>query len=190
MAKGRSRTDVTGLLAQWAEGAPEAEARLMAAVYLELRRIAAAYMRHERCAQTLQPTALVHEAYARLARQQRPTFEGRAHFYGIAARLMRQVLVDHARERAARKRAGVRVSLSASKVAHPSNGRGLDVIALHEALDDLARLDARQARIVELRYFGGLTEAEVAAALGLSPATIRREVASARYFLGSRLRSR
>ena len=190
MSDAGSAADITRLLADWAHRAPDAEARLMAVVQRHLRRIAGGYMRRERAGQTLQPTALVNEAYIRLVRYRDLAWEGRAHFYGIAARLMRQILVDHARERRAHKRAGLRASVSVSKLADPSGGRDIDVLSLHEALDDLAALDRRQAEIVELRYFGGLTEAEVATLKKLSPATIRREIASARYWLGLRLRRR
>jgi RNA polymerase sigma factor (TIGR02999 family) len=181
--------DVTRLLARWGEGEPEAGARLLAAVQGELRRVAAAYMRRERPDHTLQPTALVNEAYLRLVNQRDVAWEGRAHFFGIAARVMRQILVDHARKRRAVKRgAGVRAAQSVSKLPDPGGGQNLDVLALHLALEDLAALDPRQAEIVELRYFGGLTEDEVAAVKHLSPATVRREVASAKFWLGRRMR--
>ncbi len=189
MAPGTRVGNVSNLLAGWRLGAPDAEARLLAAVQGELRRIAAAYMRRERPDHTLQPTALVNEAYLRLAGQRGTDWEGRAHFYGIAARVMRQVLVDHARKRDAIKRgAAKRAPVSVSKVADPAGGQDVDILALHAALDELAALDARQARIVELRYFGGLTEAEVAEILGVSPVTVRRDVASAKFFLGRRMR--
>jgi RNA polymerase sigma factor (TIGR02999 family) len=181
--------DVSNLLANWRLGAPDAEARLLAAVQGELRRIAAAYMRRERPDHTLQPTALVNEAYLRLVGEQGANWEGRAHFYGIAARVMRQVLVDHARKRHAIKRgAAKRAPVSVSKVADPAGGRDVDVLALHVALEELAALDPRQAQIVELRYFGGLTEVEVAEMLKVSPVTVRRDVASAKFFLGRRMR--
>jgi RNA polymerase sigma factor (TIGR02999 family) len=189
MAQEARPGDVSKLLADWRQSAPDAEARLLAAVQGELRRIAAAYMRRERPDHTLQPTALVNEAYLRLAGERGTDWEGHAHFYRTAARVMRQVLVDHARKRGATKRgAAKRASLSASKVADPGGGQDVDVLSLHEALDDLAALDPRQAQIVELRYFGGLTEAEVADVLGVSPKTVRRDVASAKFFLGRRMR--
>jgi RNA polymerase sigma factor (TIGR02999 family) len=181
--------DVTALLARWGRGAPEDEERLFAVVGAELRRVAAAYMRRERPDHTLQPSALVNEAYLRLLGEQRADWQGRSHFFGIAARLMRQILVDHARKRRAAKREGfARADRSVSKLADPSSGADLDVVALHLALDELAALDARQAEIVELRYFGGLTEQEVATLKNLSPATVRRDVASARFWLGRRMR--
>jgi RNA polymerase sigma factor (TIGR02999 family) len=182
------KPDVTRLLARWRTAAPEAEAQLLAAVHRELRRIAAAYMRRERRDHSLQPTALVNEAYLRLTGQRDVAWEGRAHFFGIAARVMRQILVDHARRRRAAKRPGRPAAVSASKIADPSTNRDVDVLALHEALEQLALLDPRQAEIVELRYFGGLTENEVAAMKNLSPATVRRDVATARFWLGRRMR--
>src|SRR5215471_2712909 len=186
----RVRGDVTELLARWRTGSTEDEARLVEAVQRELRQIARAYMRRERPDHTLQPTALVNEAYLRLAGDHRVEWQNRAHFFGIAARVMRQILVDHARKRRAGKREVLRnAHTSISHVADPAGAGNIDVLALHEALNRLAELDDRQARIVEMRYFGGLTEAEVAAAMALSPATVRREVASARFWLGSQLRS-
>jgi RNA polymerase sigma factor (TIGR02999 family) len=185
------RDDLTALLGRWGTGTPDDRERLLAAVHGELRRTAAAYMRRERPEHTLQPTALVNEAYLRLIEQRDVRWEHRAHFFGIAARVMRQILVDHARKRRARKRGmGVRADLSVSKLADPSSGQDIDVLALHDALDELATLDPRQAEIVELRYFGGLTEEEVAAVKTLSPATIRREIAAARFWLGRRMKGR
>jgi len=181
--------DVTALLAGWRSQTAEGQNRLFTAVHGELRRIAAAYMRRERPDHTLQPSALVNEAFLRLVGDRDVPWEDRAHFYGIAARVMRQVLVDHARKRAAGKRgAGARAQRSLSRIAAPGVGPDLDVIALHAALTELAALDARQAEIVELRYFGGLTEAEVATVKELSPATIRREIAAARFWLGRRMK--
>ena len=180
--------DLTALLGRYRTGTPADQERLLAAVHGELRRIAAAYMRRERPDHTLQPTALVNEAYLRLFQDRDVAWENRAHFFGIAARVMRQILVDHARKRRAHKRGmGVRVDRSASKIAGPSRDQDFDVLALHEALTALAAFDARQAEIVELRYFGGLTEHEVARVMRLAPATIRREVAAARFWLGRRM---
>ena len=183
--------DLTALLGLWRTGTPADQERLLAAVQGELRRIAGAYMRRERPDHTLQPTALVHEAYLRLIKGQDVSWEDRAHFFGIAARLMRQILIDHARRRQARKRGlGARTDRSVSKLADPVSGPDFDVLALHEGLNELAVLDPRQAEIVELRYFGGLTEAEVAAVKTLSPATIRREIAAARFWLGRHMKGR
>src|SRR5215472_1527324 len=149
MAESLSKADVTGLLRRWREGGGPSDDRLIGAVEGELRRIAAGYMRRERPDHTLQPTALVNEAYLRLVEGD-VAWEGRAHFYGIAARVMRQILVDHARKHQAAKRgAGRRADKSVSKVADPVGGGDLDVLALHLALEDLAALDPRQAQIVE-----------------------------------------
>ena len=145
-------------------------------------------MRRERQEHTLQPTALVNEAYLRLIGAQDVPWEDRGHFFGIAARAMRQILVDHARKRDAGKRKVLRSDRPLSQIVDPSSGQDLDVLSLHEALDELARLDARQAEIVELRYFGGLTEEEVATVKELSPVTIRREIAAARFWLGRRMK--
>ena len=181
--------DVTALLERWSSGTADDRERLFEAVQHELRRIAAAYMRRERTDHTLQATALVNEAYLRLVDATRVRWDDRAHFYGIAARVMRQILVDHARRRQAGKRQGqARSDRSVSKLAAPAGGPDLDVLALHEALTELAALDQRQADIVELRYFAGLTEEEVAKVKAVSPATIRREIATARFWLGRRMR--
>jgi len=183
-----SRDDLTTLLGRWRTGTPADRERLFAAVHGELRRTAGAYMRGERQEHTLQPTALVNEAYLRLIKVQDVRWEDRGHFFGIAARAMRQILVDHARKRAADKRKMLRTDRCVSQIADPSSGQDLDVLALHEALDEMAGLDPRQAEIVELRYFGGLTEEEVAAVKELSPVTIRREIAAARFWLGRRMK--
>jgi RNA polymerase sigma factor (TIGR02999 family) len=190
MPRELSRADVTGLLRRCRE-APAGVAsdeRLVHAVEGELRRIAAGYMRRERPDHTLQAPALVNEAYLRLVDGD-IAWEGRAHFFGIAARVMRQILVDHARKRRAAKRgAGRRAARSVSNIADPAGGAGIDVLALHLALEELASLDARQARIVELRYFAGMTEEEVARLVGVSAVTVRREIASARFWLGRRMK--
>ena len=180
--------DVTVLLDQWRQGSPDADERLMEVVQGELRRLAAGYLRRERAGHTLQPTAVVNEAYLRLMRQRRVHWENRAHFFGIAAKMMRRVLVDHAR----RKRAGKREGFSGepvppSQVADPNGGQDIDVLNLHYALDDLAALDARQADVVELRYFGGLKIDEIAKAIGVSPATVKRELTTATVWLRHRM---
>jgi RNA polymerase sigma factor (TIGR02999 family) len=183
------KDDLTALLGRWGTGTPADQERLLAAVQADLRRIAGAYMRRERGDHTLQPTALVNEAYLRLIKDREVRWDDRAHFFGIAARLMRQILVDHARKRRARKRGmGARADRSVSKLADPSSGQDIDGLALRDALIDLAVIDPRQAEIVEMRYFGGLTEAEVATVKMLSPATIRREIAAARFWLGRHLK--
>jgi RNA polymerase sigma factor (TIGR02999 family) len=155
-------------------------------VYAELRRVAAAYLRRERPGQTLQPTALVNEAYIRLAGQH-PRFQNRAHFCAIAANAMRQILVERARARGAQKRGGgaPRVTLNEALAASP--GPAVDLDALDEALTRLAALDSQQARIVELRFFGGLSVEETAEALAISPATVKRHWAIARAWLAREL---
>jgi RNA polymerase sigma factor (TIGR02999 family) len=189
MGVGAPPDDVTNLLGRWRTGTPAEQERLLTAVQGELRRIAAAYMRREHGDHTLQPTALVNEAYLRLIKDREVRWEDRAHFFGIAARLMRQILVDHARKRRASKRGMLaRADRSVSKLADPSSGSDLDVLALHDALTASATLDPRQAEIVELRYFGGLTEEEVARAKQVSPATVRREVAAAKFWLGRHMK--
>ena len=183
--------DVTVLLAQWRKGSAEAEAQLMERVQGELRRLAAGYMRRERAGQTLQPTAVVNEAYIRLLPQRGVAWENRAHFFGIAAKMMRRVLVDHARRRRAVKRdAGPGDPVSISGVASPAREADpVDVLALHDALSALAELDPRQAEIVEMRFFAGLTVEEVAEVLDISPATVKREWATAKLWLRRRMRS-
>jgi RNA polymerase sigma-70 factor (ECF subfamily) len=182
----KSSPDVTALLLSWSGGEQSAADRLIPAVYEELHRQAARAMRREGHEHTLQTTALVHEAYLRLVDQQRVEWRNRAHFFGIAAEVMRRVLVDHARARDAAKRGGgvQRITLSeALGVSSDGGGGDADVLALHEALERLALLDPGQARLVELRYFDGLTIEESAETLGVSPATVKREWALARAWL-------
>src|SRR4051794_40172132 len=158
----------------------------------ELRKLAAGYLRHERRGQTLQPTAVVNEAYMRLLPQRRVSWANRAHFFGIAAKMMRRVLVDHARRRPAAKRgAGPAEPVSISGVATPPREADVvDVLALHTALSDLTELDPRQARIVEMRFFAGLTVDEVAEVLDISPATVKREWATAKLWLRRAMQGR
>jgi RNA polymerase sigma factor (TIGR02999 family) len=184
-----SDEDVTALLVQWRSGSAEAEARLMERVMTELHRLAAGYLRHERSGQSLQPTMVVNEAYLRLIPQRGVSFQNRAHFFGIAARMMRRVLVDHARKRHAAKRdGGIGDPVSISGVPEqPKGADPIDVLALHEALSALGELDPSQAQIVEMRYFAGLTVEEVAEAMGISPATVKREWATARLWLKRRM---
>ena len=180
--------DVTVLLDRWRQGSPDADERLMEVVQGELRRLAASYLRRERAGHTLQPTAVVNEAYLRLMRQRRVHWENRAHFFGIAAKMMRRVLVDHARRKRAGKREGFSGDpVSLSQVADPAGGQDIDVLNLHDALDDLAALDARQADVVELRYFGGLKIDEIAKVIGVSPATVKRELTTATVWLRHRM---
>jgi RNA polymerase sigma factor (TIGR02999 family) len=162
-------------------------AELMPQVYDELRRLAANYLRHERPGHTLQATALVHEAFVRLSQEKHQPWQNRTHFLAIAALSMRQILVQRARAKHADKRGGKdaeRITLDDSALAeHAGLSRGVDVLALDTALEKLAALDARQAQIVELRYFGGLTVEETAEALDISPATVKRHWTLARAFL-------
>ena len=170
---------------------PEIEA-LMPSVYEELRRLASSYLRRERDAQSLQPTALVHEVYLRMLRDKPMLFQNRGHFCAIAATAMRRILVERARARHALKRGGPapRVTLDESLAADPASaagGAGVDVLALNQALERLEQIDPARARIVELRYFGGLSVEETAAELDLSPATVKRHWSVARAWLAREL---
>jgi RNA polymerase sigma-70 factor, ECF subfamily len=178
---------VSQLLRAWAGGDLKARDALVPLVYRELHKRASGYLRRERPDHTLQATALVHEAYLRLAGQDRAAWQNRGHFYAVAAQMMRRILVDHARERQAAKRpgAGMRVDLD-DRIAAPEPP-GSDVLMLDEALTELSAMDPRQGRIVELRYFGGLSEQEVAHALSLSRATVTREWKRARAWLYHRM---
>ena len=170
------------MLIKWRAGDQEALQALIPLVYEELRRIAQYHLRQERPDHTLQSTALVHEAYLRLVKQGPAEIENRAHFLAVASRLMRQILVDHAREhRAAKRGGGLKLELSEASSVQP--GLNLDLIALDDALNELARLDAQQARIVELKFFGGLSIEDTAQVVGLSKTTIKREWATARAWL-------
>jgi RNA polymerase sigma factor (TIGR02999 family) len=183
MAQPDPPSGVTELLRRWNLGDRGAMDRLMPIVYDELRRLAAGYLKGERRDHTLQPTALVHEAYLRLVRQDRVEWQNRAHFFGIAARMMRRVLVDHARRRQAGKRdaGGFRLTVQVGDALEVS--RDPELLELDEALVRLERLDVDQARVVELRFFGGLTVEETATVLGISTATVKREWRTARAFL-------
>ena len=174
---------VTQLLAKVGAGNQAAFDEVFPLVYAELRRIAAREMRREKPGRTLQATALVHEAYLRLLKDASLSFENRAHFLGIAAHAMREILIEHARARSARKRGGGAVRLTLDDLVAPVPSPSIDVLALDEALQRLARLDQRHARVVELRYFGGLSVEETAVALELSPATVKRDWALARAWL-------
>ena len=177
---------VSQLLRQWAVGDLQARDELVPLVHHELRKRAVAYLRRERPNHTLQPTALVNEAYLRLMGQRRVTWVNRAQFFAIAAQIMRRILVDHARDRHAAKRPdGIRVALDDDIGAVPPPD--CELLMLDEALRALGRIDERQARIVELKYFGGLSEEEVGAVLSLSRATITREWQSARAWMYRRM---
>jgi len=179
----RPRHDLTGLLKAWRGGDTAALEALLPLVYAELRRLAHRYMAGERRGHTLQTTALVNEAYVRLVDAERIDWQDRAHFFAVSARLMRQVLIQHARARQADKRGGDAVRVEFDEASFPSPGRDADLIALDEALDRLARVDPREARIVELRFFAGLGEEEAAHVLGISDRTVRREWDHARAWL-------
>jgi RNA polymerase sigma factor (TIGR02999 family) len=175
-------TDLTELLRASQAGEPGAVDRLMPLVYDELKVLAASYLRAEHPEHTLQTTGLVHEAYLKLVDQRQTSWQNRSHFFGIAAQAMRRILVDHARRRLAGKRdAGTPVTLG-DDVAQAAGGSD-DVLGVDEALERLAALDARQARIVELRYFAGLSVPETADVMGISPATVKREWQSAKAWL-------
>ena len=180
---GAAAPDVTGLLLAWSSGDTTAGDRLLAAIYDELHRQAGRAMRRENEAHTLQATALVHEAYLRLVDQRRVEWRNRAHFFGVAAQMMRRVLVDHARARLTEKRGGGLQQITLGDLGAAVNEPSIEVLALHEALERLSALDPDQARLVELRYFGGLGIDETAEALGVSPATVKREWAVARAWL-------
>lgn len=175
--------EVSELLAEYRQGSPQALERLLPIVYEELRRLAAYQLRAERPGHTLQPTALVHEAYLRLmgGRDARP--ESRAHFFALAASVMRHVLVDHARARAAGKRWELATRIDLDEADLTASGRPADLVALDDALSALGRLSTRQSRIVELRYFAGLTTEQIADVLGLAPMKVRREWTAARAWL-------
>jgi RNA polymerase sigma factor (TIGR02999 family) len=173
---------VSALPSKWRSGDQQAFQVLLSLVYQELRRIAQYHLKQERPDHTLQSTALVHEAYLRLMKQDPAEFANRAHFMGVASRLMRQILVDHARgHRAAKRGGGLKLELTdAMSVQKPQN---VDLIALDDALNGLARLDSQQSRIVELRFFGGLSIEETAEIIGISRTTVKREWATARAWL-------
>ena len=174
--------DVTGLLLAWSDGQEAAGGRLIEAVYDELRRVAKRHLRGEPNDHSLAPTALVHEAYLKLVDQQRVRWQNRAHFFAMAARLMRRILVDHARSRAATKRGRSR-TVVLDTVDIETAPLSIDVLALDAALDKLADVDERQSRLVELRFFAGLTVEETAATLDIAPITVKRDWAHARAWL-------
>jgi len=175
--------DLTRLLVAWRDGQPGALDRLVPLVYEELRRQARRRLRGERAGHTLQPTALVHEAFLRLVGQNRAQWQNREQFFAVAGQAMRRVLVDHARARAAAKRGAGQTLVVLDEIPGPAVSPGVDVLALDQALDRLAAIDPRKAQVVELRYFGGLSAPETAAALDVSLATINRDWAVARAWL-------
>ncbi len=168
---------ISALLIAWGRGEPAALEELTPRVYGELHKVARAYLRRGGSGQSLQPTALINEAFVRLLDQSQPVgWENRAHFYGIAARLMRMILVDHARARHAAKRGGAEAPVTLDDRMAVSPGRAPDVLEINEALDQLAAVDERKAKVIEMRYFGGMDREEVAAALGLTVATVKRDL--------------
>jgi len=175
--------EVTQLLLAWSGGDEQALDRLVPLVYDELRRLAQSYMRRERADHTLQTTALIHEAYLRLIDANRVQWRNRAHFFGVASRLMRQILVTIARERGAQKRGGGAEQVSLDEGMMIDEGRDEDLVALDEALGELAQIDARKAQVVEMRFFGGLTEDVTAATPNVDTETVRRDWRLARSWL-------
>lgn len=184
-----TRDDVTGLLAAWNKGSLEARDQLIEVVYLELRRRAAAHIRRERSDLTLQPTALVHEAYLRLAGQNRAQWRNRTQFLAIASEIMRRILVDRARGRKAAKRSGRWARVTLVEAAGYGTPRDVDLLDLNAALDELAVLAPRKARVAELRFFGGLSLEEIGDVLNTSVPTTRRDWLAARAWLFRRLKA-
>jgi RNA polymerase sigma factor (TIGR02999 family) len=171
------------MLIDWSGGDREAPARLMPLVYEELRRLARQYLQRERPDHTLQATGLVHEAYLRLVDQSTTTWQNRAHFFGVAAQVMRRILVDYARAHRAEKRSGGWDKLAFDEALAPAADRSVDLVALDDALKDLLARDPRQSQIVELRFFGGLTNEELGEVLDVSPSTVKREWRMAKAWL-------
>jgi len=187
MAEPARAEEVTGMIRAWQQGDAVALQRLIPLVYQELRRVARARLRSEPPGHGLQTTGLVHEAYLRLVEVDRMDVRDRGHLLGLAGRLMRQVLVDHARRRRAAKRGGGATMVGLSDVSVPTETRGVDVLALDEALDELSSLDSRLSRVVELKFFAGLSISEAAQALDVSTATVERDWTLARAWLHQRL---
>ena len=182
MADTESSGDLTKLLSEVAKGDKVAASQLVPLVYSQMRRLAAAYMRRERENHTLQATALVHEAYLKLV-DQRTDWQSRAHFFGVAAQVMRHILIDHARGHSRAKRGGAKEAVTLDEGLVFSDEKSEELLALDEALQRLAKLDTRQAKVVEMRFFGGLTVEETAEALSISPITVKRDWSLARAWL-------
>jgi len=178
-----SSNQVTQLLVRWRSGDKAALDSLMPLVYGELRRIAQHYLNNERPDHTLQSTALVHEAYVRLTQQKLPEWQNRAHFFAVAAQLMRQILVDYARSHRASKRGGNAYTLALDDAQEEPQATDVDIVALDDALKTLAAMDAQQSRVVELKFFGGLSIEDTAEVLGVSPSTVKRDWVTARAWL-------
>lgn len=175
--------DVTGLLTAWKEGNSEALDDLIPIVYTELRKLARHQLRGERADHSLQPTALTHEAFLRLLGARRVSWQDRAHFFAVASQMMRRILVEHARKAAAAKRGGNATRVTLNEIDAAEEAADVDAVALHEALADLEAVDERQARVVELRYFGGLNTDEAAEVLGISSSTVQRDWRVAKLWL-------
>jgi len=175
--------NITDLLVSYGRGDKESLDKLMPVVYDELRRQAARYLRREQPGHTLQTTALIHEAYVRLVDQRNVQWQNRAHFFGIAAQMMRRILVDHARTKKRAKRGGSDIKVSLDDATVAVKGQDLDVVAVDEALTRLAKIDEQQSRVVELRFFSGLTVEETAEVMGISPATVKRDWSMAKAWL-------
>ena len=186
-ARSVSQQEVTGLLTRWSQGDGAALAELTPLVYEELRRVAHGQMSGQRPNHTLQTTALVNEAYLRLADQTNPSWQNRAHFFAVAARAMRQIVVDYARSQQARKRGGGALKIELDEAAIVSPEQSKEIVDLHEALERLAALDSRKAQVVELKYFGGLNYDEMAEVLKISRVTVRRDWEFARAWLHTEL---
>jgi RNA polymerase sigma factor (TIGR02999 family) len=182
-----SAPTITQLLVKWSDGDPQALDQLTPLVYDELRQMARTYLRRERSDHTLQATALVHEAYLRMIDQDSVSWRNRAHFFGIASQMMRRILVNHALARAAEKRGGRTEKLTLDEAIHLPDQREIDLLALDDALKQLEMLDPQQTRIVELRFFGGLSIEETAEALRISAATVKRDWRTARLWLRRQL---
>jgi RNA polymerase sigma factor (TIGR02999 family) len=178
---------ITGLLDAWGHGDLDARDKLLPLVYVELRRRARSYLRQERSDHTLQPTALVHEAFLKLANRDRVHWQNRAHFFGIAAQMMRRLLVDYARERHSAKRPSSALRIAFGDHIHAAQPRACEILLLEEALRELTIVDPRQGQIVELRYFAGMSEREVAEVLSISRSTVTREWQTARAWLYRRI---
>lgn len=181
--------ELTALLRAWGRGDLNARDELLPLVYEELRRRAAAYLRRERADHTLQPTALIHEAYLRLVGQQRVAWQNRAQFFGVAAQMMRRILVDHARAQQAAKRPAAAMKVTLDERVGQAEPMDCDLLLLNQALSELTAFDPRQGQIVELRYFGGLAEHEVAEVLDISRSTVTREWQTAKAWLYRRMTS-
>ena len=180
---GEPSKQVTELLVRWRDGDKAALDALMPLVYSELHRIAGRYLQRERSDHTLQSTALVHEAYVRLAEQALPEWQNRAHFFAVAAQLMRQILVDHARSHRASKRGGDVCKVALEDAGEKAQALNVDIIALDDALKSLAQMDSQQSRVVELKFFGGLSIEDTAEVLGISASTVKRAWITARAWL-------